>query len=126
MTTKNKKTEKQSQIVDVDCVISTTKEGNGLLLSWEGDMYITNIQFLSELIEGKKLTKEGKVAKAVQLGLLTKDGIDETELFLTLKGKSLYFCPSKGKLFVVPVSTIQKVIDGLVDSTHMGEFVDQE
>ena len=112
------------KIVDVECIISTTEKGNGLLLSWEGDMYITNVQFLSELIEGTLKTQKGKKAKAVQLGLLTKDGIDKTELFLTLKGKSLYFSPSKGTLFVVPVSTVSSIIEGTVDKTHMGEFVD--
>ena len=110
----------------MECVISTTKEGNGLLLSWDGDMYITNVQFLTELMDGKKKTLEGKKAKAVKLGLLTKDGIDDTELFLTLKGKSLYFSPTDGTLFVVPVSVIQDVIIGKVQRTHMGEFVDSE
>ena len=126
MPKKTEKVKKQSKIVDVECIISTTKEGNGLLLSWEGDMYITNVQFLTELMEGKKQTLEGKIAKAVKLGLLTKDGIDDTELFLTLKGKSLYFSPSEGKLFVVPVSTVQDIISGTVTKTHMGEFVDSE
>ena len=126
MPNKSKKVKKEVKIEDVECIISTTKEGNGLLLSWEGDMYITNVQFLTELIEGKKKTKAGDTAKAVKLGLLTKDGIDDTELFLTMKGKSLYFSPSEGKLFVVPVSTVQKIIEGTETKTHMGEFVDSE
>lgn len=126
MPNKKAKPKKEVKIVDVECIISTTKEGNGLLVSWEGDMYITNVQFLSELIEGKKKTKAGDTAKAVKLGLLTKDGIDNTELFLTMKGKSLYFSPSNGKLFVVPVSTVQSIIDGTVERTHMGKFVDSE
>lgn len=121
---KKVESKKQSKIVDVDCILSTTESGSGLLLSYEGDMYITNVQFLTELINGKKMTKAGKVAKAVKLGLLTKDGIDNTELFLTLKGKSLYFSPISGKLFVVPVSTVQSIIEGTVERTHMGEFVD--
>ena len=120
------KTKKQGKIVDVECIISTTESGNGLLLSWEGDMYITNVQFLNELIGGKLETKEGKKAKGVNLGLLTNDGIDKTDLYLNIKGKSFYFSPSEGTLFVVPVSTVQKVLNGTVERTHMGEFVDSE
>ena len=119
-----KQTENKGKIVDVECIISTTESGNGLLLSWEGDMYITNVQFLNQLIDGKLKTKEGKKAKGVNLGLLTNDGIDKTDHYLNIKGKSIYFSPSEGKLFVVPVSTVQKVIDGTVGRTHMGEFVD--
>lgn len=121
---KNQKTKKQSKIVDVECIISTTESGNGLLLSWEGDMYITNVQFLNDLIKGTLLTKKGDVAKGVNLGLLTNDGIDKTDLYLNMKGKSFYFSPTEGKLFVVPVSTVQSILEGTVDRTHMGEFTD--
>ena len=121
---KNQKTKKQSKIVDVECIISTTESGHGLLLSWEGDMYITNVQFLNDLIKGTLLTKKGTVAKGVNLGLLTKDGIDKTDLYLNIKGKSFYFAPTEGKLFVVPVSTVESILEGTVDRTHMGEFTD--
>jgi hypothetical protein len=121
---KNQKTKKQSKIVDVECIISTTESGHGLLLSWEGDMYITNVQFLNDLIKGTLLTKKGDVAKGVNLGLLTNDGIDKTDLYLNMKGKSFYFSPTEGKLFVVPVSTVQSILEGTVDRTHMGEFTD--
>lgn len=119
----NKK-EQTGKIVDVECVISTTESGNGLLLSWEGDMYITNVQFLKELIDGKLKTKDGKKAKGVNLGLLTTDGIVKTDHYLNIKGKSVYFSPSEGELFVAPVSTVQKIIDGTETKTHMGKFVD--
>lgn len=121
---KAKPKENKSKIVDVECIISTTKSGNGLLVSWEGDMYITNVQFLNQLIDGKLKTLEGKKAKGVNLGLLTNDGIDKTDLYLNIKGKSIYFSPSEGKLFVVPVSTVVDIIAGNTDRTHMGEFVD--
>ena len=116
--------ENKGKIVDVECIISTTESGNGLLLSWEGDMYITNVQFLTQLIGGKLKTLKGDKAKGVNLGLLTNDGIDKTDLYLNIKGKSIYFSPSDGKLFVVPVSTVKEIIEGTVDRTHMGEFVD--
>lgn len=119
-----KATENKGKIVDVECIISTTESGKGLLLSWDGDMYITNVQFLTDLIEGKLKTIKGKKAKGVNLGLLSNDGIDKTDLYLNIKGKSIYFSPSEGKLFVVPVSTVKDVIVGKTDRTHMGEFVD--
>ena len=119
-----KPTENKSKIVDVECIISTTESGKGLLLSWDGNMYITNVQLLTQLIDGKLKTIKGKKAKGVNLGLLTDDGIDKTDLYLNIKGKSIYFSPSEGKLFVVPVSTVKDVIVGKVDRTHMGEFVD--
>ena len=118
------KKENRGKIVDVECIISTTESGNGLLVSWEGDMYITNVQFLNQLIDGKLKTLKGKKAKGVNLGLLSKDGIDKTDLYLNIKGKSIYFSPSEGTLFVVPVSTVKEVIEGTVDRTHMGKFVD--
>ena len=118
----------RGKIVDVDCIISTTESGNGLLLSWEGDMYITNVQFLKELMEGKLTKQDGSKSKGVNLGLLSnEDGenkISKTGLYLNLKDKSFYFTPSKDRLFVVPVSTVQKILDGIVNQTHMGEFVD--
>ena len=116
--------ENKGKIVDVECIISTTESGNGLLLSWDGDMYITNVQFLNQLIDGKLKTLKGKKAKGVNLGLLTNDGIDKTDLYLNIKGKSFYFSPSEGKLFVAPVSTVKDIIAGNTDRTHMGEFVD--
>lgn len=119
-----KTTENKGKIVDVECIISTTESGNGLLLSWEGDMYITNVQFLNELIDGKLKTLKGKKAKGVNLGLLNGDGIDKTDLYLNIKGKSVYFSPSEGKLFVAPVSIVKDIIAGKTDRTHMGEFVD--
>jgi len=122
MPTKEK--EHKGKIVDVECIISITESGNGLLVSWEGDMYITNVQFLNQLIDGKLKTLKGKKAKGVNLGLLTDDGIHKTDLYLNIKGKSIYFSPSEGKLFVVPVSTVKDVIVGTVERTHMGEFVD--
>ena len=121
---KSEPKEHKGKIVDVECIISTTESGNGLLLSWEGDMYITNVQFLNELIEGKLMKQDGSKSKGVNLGLLTDGGIGKTGLYLNLKDKSFYFTPSKDRLFVVPVSTVQKILDGTIDRTHMGEFVD--
>ena len=120
----SKEKEHTGKIEDVECIISTTESGNGLLVSWEGDMYITNVQFLNQLIDGKLKTLKGKKAKGVNLGLLTNDGIDKTDLYLNIKGKSIYFSPSEGTLLVVPVSTVKDIIAGTVDRTHMGKFVD--
>ena len=123
--TKSEKTKAETKIVDVECIISTTESGKGLLLSWEGDMYITNVEFLTQLLDGKLKTKGGDTAKAVNLGLLTKEKIEKTDLFLTLKGKSLYFSPVDKTVFIVPFSTVKEVISCLVDRTHMGEFLYQ-
>ena len=120
----SKEKEHKGKIVDVECIISTTGSGNGLLVSWEGDMYITNVQFLNQLIDGKLKTLKGKKAKGVNLGLLSDDGIVKTELYLNIKGKSIYFSPSEGTLLVVPVSTVKEIIEGTVQKTHMGKFVD--
>jgi len=114
----------KSKIVDVECIISTTESGNGLLVSWEGDMYITNVQFLNELIDGKLKTLKGKKAKGINLGLLSGDGIVKTDLYLNIKGKSIYFSPSEGTLLVVPVSTVKEIIEGTVQRTHMGKIED--
>lgn len=114
------------EIVEVDCIISTTKEGNGLLVSWENDMYITNVDFVNQLLDGKLMKKDKTVAKGVKLGLLTKDGIDATELYLNVKGKSFYFAPSEDRLFIAPVSVVKDIIAGKVIKTHMGELPKQE
>lgn len=117
---------KKATIKDVDCILRTTESGKGLLVEWNDDVYITNVDFLSQLIDGTLKTKKGKKAKSVRLGLLTDDGIEETEpqLFLTLKGKSIYFSPEEDTLLIVPVSNVVSVISGKSSKTTMGEFVE--
>lgn len=114
----------KSTIEDVDCILRTTKSGNGLLVEWEDNVYISNVEFVSQLIDGTLTKKDGSKAKSVPLGLLTTDGIVDTEpqLFLTLKGKSMYFCPEEGTLLIVPVSNVQSVLSGTSEKTNMGKF----
>lgn len=123
---KNSTTAKKGTIKDVDCILRTTASGKGLLVEWNDNVYITNTDFLSQLIDGSLKTKKGKKAKSVRLGLLTEHGIEQTEpqLFLTLKGKSIYFSPEENVLLVVPVSNVASVISGESSKTNMGEFVD--
>lgn len=118
------KAEPKATIEDVDCILRTTKTGNGLLVEWEDNVYISNVEFVSQLIDGTLTKKDGSKAKSVPLGLLTTDGIQDTEpqLFLTLKGKSMYFCPEEGTLLIVPVSNVQSVLSGKTEKTNMGKF----
>ena len=125
---KQKKLESEEKpkatIEDVDCILETTQSGNGLLVRWEDDVYISNVEFVSQLIDGTLEKKDGTKAKAVPLGLLTDGGIEDTEptLFLTMKGKSIYFCPSEGTLLIVPVANVVAVLSGTKKQTKMGKF----
>lgn len=115
---KNKST---SKIVDARCKI--TVSGDALLIKYKNDIYVTNLNWVEKLLDGTLKTKENKKQKSVSLGVFTDQGIDnDIDVWLTLKGKSVYFVPTNDEVLIAPVSNLQKLISGEIDKTRMGKF----
>jgi len=119
---KNKK-QKETTIEDVDCYINTSEKA--VFIKWNDETYITNRELVEQLVEGRLKTKAGKKAKAVNLGIFTDEGINETDVFLTVKDKSVYFVPQEGKVMITALSLMKELLMGKTDSVRMGMFKKQ-
>ena len=116
-----------SEIKDVNCYMKIVK--NALLIEWKEKTYITNLEFVEQLVNGKLKKKDGNLAKSIKLGILTKDEKQNTkidndndnDIFLTLKNKSFYFSVD-GQLLIVPISNVKKLLASVFEYTKMGMF----
>lgn len=110
----------KSQIKDVNCQMMARKKS--VLIKWHGETYVTNRVFIEDLIKGKLKTQKGKKAKSVRLGVFTDDGIEDTELFLTLKGKCIYFVPDENNVLMTAVSSVEKILYEDWDEIKLGKI----
>jgi len=117
-----KKQQKQeTTIKDVECYIRTG--GKGVFINWNDETYITNSETLGKLVDGTLKTQKGKKAKSVRLGLKTDEGINnDVEVFLTKKGKAMYFVPNEGEVLITSVEDMKKLLDGKWEFVKMGMF----
>ena len=117
---KSKKT-KKSKIVDANCYVKLTEKA--VFIEYEDETYVGNREYLEKLLEGKLKTKEKKKkAKSINLGLMEDDEIQETDVFLTKKGESMYFVPEEDQVLIAPISAFEKLIEGEWSYVRMGKF----
>ena len=113
---------KKSKIEDVDCVMKIRKKA--FLIEYEDTTYITSLELVEKLVKGELTKKDGGIARAVHMGIFNADGIDnETDVFMSIKEKSVYFSPEKGVLLITPKSSIEKLLYENWDNVKMGRFV---
>lgn len=119
---KEQKAEKQTTIVDSDWIINLSEKA--IFVKGETLTYVTSRKLFENLLHGTLITKgTKKKAKAIQLGVFEDEGINnKTKVFLTVKDKSVYFSPEKGKLLVSAISTLLKLCDGELNEVTLGLF----
>ena len=114
--------EKVSKIEDVDCIMKIRKKA--FLIEYEDTTYITSLELVEKLVKGELTKKDGGIARAVHMGIFNADGIDnETDVFMSIKEKSVYFSPEKGTLLIAPLSSLDKLLHENWDNVKMGRFV---
>jgi len=117
----DKKQKSQKQIVDVNCYVKFIGN-NGAIVEYNDDTFITSKTLLTQLIEGDLKTKEGNPSTHLKLG--KKDGAEivNVDVYLTLKGKSIYFVPDGQTVLIASLTSFEKLISGEWDHVRMGQF----
>lgn len=109
---------KQKEIKEKKIVNTETKlyiSGKSVRIVHEGTLYLTNIEFLESKIKDDVFH--------LPLGKMEKDGINnEVQVWLTKKGKGLYFSPKKGVVLISSISGLEKVLSGELDNINFGVF----
>lgn len=95
-----------------------------LFVNYGEKTFVTSKNIAEMLLNGKLKTKDKKIAKAVQLGVFGVNGIEnDTGVFLTVKGKAVYFSPKKDLLLVSSVSSLKKLYTGEEQRIKLGKIV---
>ena len=92
------KPKNKTKIVDVDCIMRTGKKS--VFIDWNDETYVTSISLLTQLIDGDLKTKDGEKSRSIKLGIfedgvIVNTGDTDNTVWLTMKGKSIYFVPEK-------------------------------
>ena len=118
---KEEKPKFESKIEDVDCVMKIRKKA--FLIEYENTAYITSLELVEKLLKGELTKKDGGIAKAVHMGIFNADGIDnDTDVYMSIKDKSVFFSPEKGTLLIAPISSLEKLLHENWDNVKMGRF----
>lgn len=120
------KNNKEAKIVETTTEMRVSQKGTALLIRHGETTYITAISLVEKLLDGTLKTKDDKPQKSISLGIISKDGIDnpegENQVWLTKKNKCLYFVPEKDNVLVVPLSNVEKLLNGEYHETNFGRF----
>lgn len=116
----NKKTTKDKNqkivkgtIEKTDCKAWLGKKS--LQIQYEDKLYIANIEFVTE--------KMNSLPAHIHLGVMTDDGIEnETNAWLTIKDKAVYFTPSKDVLLVTSKTGLIELLNTERDELDFGIF----
>jgi hypothetical protein len=124
MTTKNKmqNKKKNGKIVDVNCYVNLSE--NGCFINYEEETYITSRKLLEKLIEGTLKTQKKKKAKSIKLGFKDDGEIQDADVFLTIKGRCVYFVPYENEVLLAPLQHFKKLVNGEYSFVKMGKLED--
>lgn len=118
---KNKSGQKKNQIVDVRCYARLGRKS--LLIDYNRTTYITALSLFEKLIDGTLTTQKGKKSKSLQLGIIDDGEITgDTNVFLTIKKKAVYFVPEENKVLVASVDSFRKLLSSDWSYIKLGMF----
>lgn len=111
----------EKEIVDVNCIIN--KSDKAVYINWNNETYVGSRNLLQQLADGTLTKQDGTKAKAIPLSLKTDDGLQNLDkVFLTVKGKAVYFVPDEKTFLITSLDDIVKLLNDEFHYVKMGMF----